>query len=148
MLRSGEGQPKWRGRVVANPIVFSFRTPGDDIWVAEQIARGIEECGAEAFLDRRDIAAGDNFRQRIQLEIPQCDELLALFTPWSRRRAWVRHEIGMADMLNKRIVCVFYQVKIADFQADEDGLGPLGDLNILEINGLETYFRALRRRVK
>ena len=121
---------------------------GEDIWVAEQIARRIEDYGAEAFLDRRDIAAGDNFRQRIQREIPQCNELLALFTPWSRRRAWVRHEIGMADMLNKRIVCIFNQVKMADFQADEDGLGPLGDLNIVEINSLETYFKALRRRVK
>ncbi len=61
---------------------------GDDAWVAEQIAKGIEDCGAAAFLDRRDIAAGDNFKQRIQQEIPRCDELLALFTPWSRRRAW------------------------------------------------------------
>ena len=55
---------------------------GDDIWVAEQIARCIEDCGAEAFLDRRDIAAGDNFKQRIQEEIASCDELLAVFTPW------------------------------------------------------------------
>ncbi|WP_424131999.1 toll/interleukin-1 receptor domain-containing protein [Roseiarcus sp.] len=39
---------------------------GDDIWVAEQIARLIEDCGADAFLDRRDIAAGDDFRERIR----------------------------------------------------------------------------------
>jgi len=121
---------------------------GDDIWVAEQIAKAIEGCGASAFLDRRDIAAGDNFKQRIQQEIPRCNELLALFTPWSRRRAWVRHEIGMADILKKRVVCVFYQVTIADFQADEDGLGPLDDLNIIDINSLEVYFKELRRRTK
>lgn len=77
---------------------------GDDSWVAGQIARRIEDCGADAFLDTRDIAAGDNFKARIHEEIPKCDELLALFTPWSRRRAWVRHEIGMADVLKKRIV--------------------------------------------
>lgn len=121
---------------------------GDDAWVAEQIAQGIESCGASAFLDRRDIAAGDNFKQRIHDEIPKCNELLALFTPWSRRRARVRHEIGMADILKKRIVCVFYQVTIADFQGDEDGLGPLDGLNIIGINTLETYFKALRRRTK
>ena len=121
---------------------------GDDIWVAEQIARGIEDCGASTFLDRRDIAAGDNFKQRIQEEIPQCDELLALFTPWSRRRAWVRHEIGMADILKKRIVCVFYQVSVADFVADDDGLGPLDGLNTIDINEMSRYFRALRRRTK
>jgi len=119
---------------------------GDDIWVAEQIAKSIDECGASSFLDRRDIAAGDNFKQRIHEEIAACDELLALFTPWSRRRAWVRHEIGMADFLKKRIVCIFYKVTIADFRDDEDGLGPLDGLNIVDINNLSTYFKALRRR--
>jgi len=71
---------------------------GDDIWIAEQISRRIEECGASSFLDVRDIVAGDNFKERIRKEIPKCDELIAVFTPWSIRRAWVRHEIGMADM--------------------------------------------------
>jgi hypothetical protein len=117
---------------------------GDDIWVAEQIAKCIENCGATAFLDRRDISAGDNFKQRIHAEIPKCNELLALFTPWSRRRAWVRHEIGMADILKKRIVCVFYKVSVADFQGDEDGLGPLDGLNIIDINGLTTYITSRR----
>jgi hypothetical protein len=121
---------------------------GDDVWVAEQIARSIEDCGASAFLDRRDIAAGDNFKKRIHDEIPKCNELLALFTPWSRRREWVRHEIGMADILKKRIVCVFYKVTIADFQGDEDGLGPLDGLNTVDINGLASYFKALPRRAK
>lgn len=121
---------------------------GDDLWLAKQVARCIEECGAGTFLDRRDIAAGDNFKQRIHEELPKCQELLALFTPWSRRRAWVRHEIGMADMLKKRIVCVFYKVSIADFDADEDGRGPLDDLNIIDINALDTYVKALSRRAR
>jgi hypothetical protein len=120
----------------------------DDLWVAEQIARSIEDCGADTFLDRRDIAAGDNFKQRIREEIPRCNEIVALFTPWSRRRAWVRHEIGMADALNKRIVCVFYKVAITDFDAEEDGRGSLDDLNIVDINSFDTYLRALRRRVR
>jgi TIR domain len=121
---------------------------GADLWLAEQIARSVEDCGAETFLDRRDIAAGDNFRKRIRQEIPRCDELLALFTPWSRRRAWVRHEIGMADLLGKRIVCVFYQVAMADFDGDEDGRGPLDDLNVVDINSLGTYLRALSKRAR
>lgn len=121
---------------------------GDDLWIAEQIARCIEDCASSAFLDRRDIPAGDNFKQQIHEEIPRCNELLALFTPWSRRRAWVRHEIGMADMLKKRIVCVFYKVTVADFLSDEDGLGPLDGLNAIDINSLGTYFKALQRRAK
>ena len=121
---------------------------GDDSWVAEQLARCIEECGAEAFLDRRDIAAGDNFKERIHEELPRCDELLALFTPWSRRRVWVLIEIGMASILKKRVVCVFYRVTAEDFRADEGGLGPLDGLNKIDINRLETYFRALRKRAR
>jgi hypothetical protein len=120
---------------------------GDDLWVAEQIAKCIEDCGATAFLDRRDIAAGDNFKDRIRDEIPRCEELVALFTPWSRKRAWVRHEIGMADALRKRIVCVFYKVTIADFEPQEDGVGPLDGLSVIDLNDLSTYFQALRKRV-
>lgn len=119
---------------------------GDDAWVAEQLARCIEDCGATVFLDRRDIAAGDNFKDRIHEEIPKCNEFLALFTPWSRRRAWVRHEIGMADILKKRIVCVFYRVTIADFDPEEDGLGPLDGLNIVDLNDIDDYFEALEKR--
>src|ERR1700682_4640967 len=115
-MAKGGHRPKVKYRVFVSHA-------GDDIWVAEQIAKSIEDCGATAFLDRRDIAAGDNFKHRVHEEIGKCDELLALFTPWSRRRAWVRHEIGMADMLRKRIVCVFYKVSIADFGAGDDGCG-------------------------
>jgi hypothetical protein len=134
------------------PIGKSYKVfvshSGDDIWVAEQISRLIEDCGASAFLDRRDIVAGDNFRERIRQEIQNCEELLALFTPWSRKRAWVRHEMGMADALKKRIVCVFYNVAIANFNPQEDGIGPLEQLNIVQLNDLSKYFRALRKRIK
>jgi hypothetical protein len=116
--------------------------------VAEQIAKSIEACRADTFLDRRDIAAGDDFKERIREEIPRCNELLALFTPWSRRRTWVRHEIGMADMLRKRIVCVFYQISMKDFDDDEDGRGALEDLNVVDINAFDTYLRALSKRVR
>ena len=121
---------------------------GDDIWVAEQIAKNIEACGATAFLDRRDIAAGDNFKLRIREEIERCQELLALFTPWSRTRGWVRHEIGMADRDRKRIVCVFYKITAEDFRHEADGLGPLEDLNFIDINDLDAYFLELTNRAR
>jgi len=52
----------------------------------------------------------------------------------------------MADALGKRTVCVLYKVSITDF--DEDGRGPLEDLNFVNINALETYFKALRKRAR
>ena len=54
----------------------------------------------------------------------------------------------MADALKKRIVCIFYKVTVQDFLNDEDGLGPLDGLNNIDINTLESYFKALRRRIK
>ena len=50
--------------------------------------------------------------------------------------------------MKKRVVCVFYKVTIEDFQIDDDGLGPLDGLNMIDINNLATYFKDLRRRVK
>jgi hypothetical protein len=104
----------------------------EDIWVAEQLAAAIERTGAATFLDMRDIAHGDQFKARIRDALEDCDELVALFTPWSRLRRWVWHEIGMADARSMRIVCVFYHVTNADFAPAEGGLGPLDGLALLQ----------------
>jgi TIR domain len=118
------------------------------MWLAGQLAASIEATGASAFLDVRDIAHGDEFKTRIREELPKCQELVALFTPWSRQRSWVRHEIGMADALRLRIVCVFYHVELADFSAADDGLGPLDGLNIVDLNSIDSYLKALSKRVR
>jgi hypothetical protein len=118
------------------------------MWLAGQLAASIDASGASVFLDVRDIAQGDEFKTRIREQLPKCRELVALFTPWSRQRSWVRHEIGMADALKLRIVCVFYHVELADFSAAEGGLGPLDGLNIVDLNGIDTYLKALSKRVR
>ncbi len=118
----------------------------DDRWVAGQIAKNIEACGAPTFLDRRD-NFGNKADPRIREEIKKCDELLALLTPWSFRKDWLRHEIGMADGHDKKIVCVFYNVTKADLRADGDGPGPWDGFPPIEINDLDTYFEDLRRRL-
>lgn len=118
------------------------------MWLAERLADAVDDCGADAFLDVRDIAHGDEFKSRIREEMPKCHELLALFTPWSRSRPWVRHEIGMADALKLRIVCVFYHVVPGDFGPSEGGLGPIDGLNTVDINSIDTYLRALTKRAR
>jgi hypothetical protein len=56
--------------------------------------------------------------------------------------------MGMADLLGKRIVCVFYNVTLTDFDSDEDGRGPVDGLNIVDINALDSYFSELAKRVR
>lgn len=48
----------------------------------------------------------------------------------------------------ERIVGVFHKVRAADFASDDDGLGPLSDLNIVDIDALDMYLAALKRRVR
>lgn len=141
--------PKTKKKASASlsPYRVFISHSGEDMWLARQLAKAVEAAGALTFLDVRDIDHGDNFKQRISEELPKCRELLALFTPWSRQRPWVRHEIGMADALKLRIVCVFYHVQIADFGVAEGGLGPLDGLNVVDINAIDTYLKALTKRV-
>ena len=54
----------------------------------------------------------------------------------------------MADALKLRIVCVFYHVELADFSAADGGLGPLDGLNIVNLNNIDGYFKALSKRVR
>jgi len=56
--------------------------------------------------------------------------------------------IGMADALDKRIVCVFYKVTLNELRRDGDGLGPMEDMNIVDINALDAYFVELAQRVR
>ncbi|MDZ4842291.1 MAG: hypothetical protein SH859_09145 [Hyphomicrobium aestuarii] len=54
----------------------------------------------------------------------------------------------MADALDKRIVCVFYKVTLNELRRDGDGLGPMEDMNIVDINALDAYFVELAQRVR
>jgi TIR domain len=118
----------------------------DDLWVAERIAEKIEQTGATTFLDRRDIATGDDWMKRLRDEVKACDDLVALYTPWSKARSWLKHEMGMAFGFEKRIVCVFYRVVLKDFDKDEEGRGLLQGQNIIEINRLADYLKELKAR--
>lgn len=67
-----------------------------DRWIAARMARLVEQAGAEAFIDIFDIKKGDRIEERIREELPKCDELVALLTPWSVDRNWVWTEIASA----------------------------------------------------
>ncbi len=84
------------------------------MWVANRIAKDIRGCGASTFLDESNIAKGDNFKKLIHEEIALCDELVALFTPWSVNRSWVWVEIGAAWGQGKRVIAVLYGISVKE----------------------------------
>lgn len=108
--------------------------------------RCIEECGAETFLDVNDITTGDDFKAILRSELAQADELVALFTPFSRRRVWLWTEIAIAWSTDKRIVAVFYGMTLADL-TQVGGSGVLEDRHVRALNDFDIYLAELRGRV-
>ncbi len=118
-----------------------------DMWVASSIAQHIKQCGASTFLDESNIAKGDDFKKLIHKEIAICDELVALFTPWSVARTWVWVEIGAAWGQGKRIVAVLYGITVQELEK-AGGRGILEDINLVELNQFDDYLAELKSRSK
>lgn len=118
-----------------------------DAWLASQMARCIKECGASTFLDETDVAKGDDFKKRIHQEITACDELVAVFTPWSASRFWVWAEVGAAWGQGKRVVAVLYGLTVVELEKLGGSKGVFEDINILNINDFADYINELQNRV-
>jgi TIR domain len=118
-----------------------------DAWIAQQMARCVGECSVETFLDVNDIATGDEFKEVIRTKISQADELVALFTPFSRDRSWLWVEIGAAWYARKRLVAVLFGMTMADLERDGGGRAILTDIHSRPLNAFDGYLDELRERV-
>jgi hypothetical protein len=116
-----------------------------DVWIASQMRRAVNELGVDTFLDAYDLRSGDRFRDRIKQELRESDELLVLLTPFSRQPTWLANEVGMAEMLEKRIVPFMYGVTRDDLTRD-GGLGVLEPLHLRELVEFDTYLAELKAR--
>ena len=95
-----------------------------DGWIARRMAEVIERKGrrhgVKVFLDLRDLESGDRFSDALRDKLQEAEELVVLVSPASVGRDWVRHEIGAAWGLGKRIVGVLDKLEPADVP---DGIG-------------------------
>lgn len=119
-----------------------------DRWIAEQMARLVCEAGAEPFVDIFDLKKGDRIEERIREELPKCDELVALLTPWSVDRNWVWTEIAAAWILGKRFVGVLYGLTLKEIDAERGGVACLSPTNVASIDEFDVYLRELGARVR
>jgi hypothetical protein len=60
--------------------------------------------------DEANLAAADNFQERVLNAEPACSELLVLLTPWAIRRPWVLFEISCFRHSRKRIIGIRHGV--------------------------------------
>ncbi len=120
---------------------------GTDNWVARQIRAHIIDRGADTFLDVADVAAGDDFEDRIVDELAKSNELVVLLTPAALERPYVWMEIGAAWSQRKRIVGILYGLTARDLSSREYGPALLKRINLIDINSFDRYLDELSERI-
>jgi hypothetical protein len=117
-----------------------------DTWIAKQMARCIQECGVEVLIDSYDLASGDDVTEALSGLLERATELVVLFTPFSKSRAWVWMEIGVMRLNRKRVVPVFHGMTKRDL-AESGGDGALAGLVERQLNEFDLYLAELKGRV-
>ncbi|UCH97703.1 MAG: toll/interleukin-1 receptor domain-containing protein [Candidatus Aminicenantes bacterium] len=118
-----------------------------DTWVARQIAKYIENLGADAFLDEADIDYGDDFEKRILEAVRTSHELLVLLTPWALKRYYIWLEIGAIWGLGRRVIGILHGLSPNELVTQEGTPALLKRIDLLDINNIDTYFEQLKRRI-
>lgn len=119
-----------------------------DRWVAKQMGRLIAEGGGKPFIDIFDIKKGDRIEDRVREGVSQCNELVALLTPWSVKRNWVWAEISAAWTLQKRFVGVLYGLTIKQIEKDHGGMACLAPTNVIVLDEFDDYIREMSERIR
>lgn len=120
---------------------------GKDTWVARQIAREIEACGARAFLDEADIGIGSETDDELRDFLNRADELLVLLTPWALERPYVWVEVGILWGRKKPFVVVLHGISRQKLLARPSIPTFVKAKNTVYLNDIDRYFEQLSRRI-
>ena len=110
------------------------------------MARCIGECGAEVLIDAYDLESGDDVTERHSGLLEQANELVVLFTPFSKSRAWVWMEVGVMRLNRKRVVPIFHGMTKRDL-AESSGDGALTGTIERQLNEFDHYLVELKARI-
>ena len=110
------------------------------------MARCIGDCGIETFIDAYDIKTGDRWEDILITEIDRATVLAVLLTPFSRSRAWVWMEIGVALRGAKRVAPFFFGTTTRDFER-QGTVWPLSGTHARGLNDFDIYLAELRERM-
>jgi hypothetical protein len=95
-----------------------------------------------------DIHKGDRFEDLIREELPRCNELIALLTPWSIERNWVWTEIAAAWITKKPFVGILYGLTLKEIEVEHGGAACLSSTTVATIDEFDTYLAQLRIRIE
>lgn len=88
------------------PKVFISYARADSAQFAEELLAGLELTGTSPFLDRHDIAPGEDWESRLEALISASDTLVFVISPASVASHTCKWEIEKAAELSKRIIPV------------------------------------------
>ena len=112
----------------------------DGAELAEELTSGLQLLGFTPTLDKRDIAAAEDWEQRLDALIRQADTVVFLLSPRSVQSPRCAWEVERAVALSKRIVPIV-ALPVAEAEVPE----PLRKLNFIDFGPGQSYSRALGR---
>ena len=89
---------------------------------------------------------GDGIEDRVFAELGQCQEIIALITPWAADRNWLWVEIGAARFAGMRIVAVLYGTTLEEIDRLKGGKTFLKAKYVVEIHEMDAYLSEVRAR--
>lgn len=110
------------------------------------MARCIADTGAEVSIDAYDLVSGDDVTETLSGLLERSSELVVLFTPFSKNRAWIWMEVGVMRLSRKRVVPVFHGMTTRDL-IETGGDGALAGLLERQLNEFDLYLSELKVRV-
>lgn len=122
--------------------VFVSYARADGSAFAEQLIDGLEIGGFEPFLDRHDIAAGEDWQTRLEGLIAAADTLVYVISPASIASERCGWEVEKARQLSKRVLPVVL------LEVPDKAIPPaLARLNFIYFNRGNSFPRALKELV-
>ncbi len=110
-----------------------------DKWVAGRIAEKIKAAGAGYWLDTRDLPGGGDIRAEISKGVNDCQEVLILFSPYSKDSPWVSFEIGAASAKRRYLTPILNNVQHTD-------IALIQGIKAIELNDFDQYLSELKKR--
>lgn len=120
--------------------VFLSYARADGAALADELVAGLELLGFEPVIDRRDIAAAEDWEQRLDALIRAADTVLFLLSPRSLQSPRCAWEVERALALSKRVVPVTVQPV-----AEDEVPAALRRLNFIDFGPGQSFARSLGR---
>jgi hypothetical protein len=104
------------------------------------MAEKIADTGADFWLDTRDLPGGGDIRDEISKGVNDCQEIVILFSPYSKDSPWVSFEIGAASVKRRYLTPILNNVQYSE-------VALIQGIKAIELNDFDQYLSELRKRV-